>query len=139
MTASKTLRLRQAIADDAPLFYNVIDRTMREFIVTTWGAWNEERVQHESSEDSSSPNAQVIQIDDISIGVLVVEQCRRYTNEIYQILAIQEIWIEIAIVKQLSLDKVGSAQILDSIDRLAPRIVFQSQTNQGNCNRLRNH
>jgi ribosomal protein S18 acetylase RimI-like enzyme len=74
--------LRQANIDDAPLFYSVIDsrnerlrqRTMREFIITTWGAWNESRVQSESREHSISPNALVIQVGDIAAGVFLVER-----------------------------------------------------------------
>jgi GNAT superfamily N-acetyltransferase len=75
MKAPATFSLRQANADDATLFYDVINRTMRNFIITTWGAWNEERVRRESYEDSCSSNAQVIQIDDTAVGVLVVERC----------------------------------------------------------------
>ena len=110
MTASKTFRLRQAIADDAPLFYNVIDRTMREFIVTTWGAWNEERVQHESDEDSSSPNAQVIQIDDISIGVLVVERCPTHIQleQIYLLPEYQRMGIGTVLLNSLILEALQS-------------------------------
>lgn len=66
--------LRQASIDDAPLFYDVIDRTMRELIVATWGAWSESRVQEESREDSSSPNAQVILVGNVAVGVLLVER-----------------------------------------------------------------
>ena len=66
--------LRQASVDDAPLFYAVIDRTMREFIVATWGAWSESRVQEESREDSSSPNAQVIMVGNVTVGVFLVER-----------------------------------------------------------------
>jgi ribosomal protein S18 acetylase RimI-like enzyme len=75
MQVSPTFRLRQASADDAPLFYSVIDRTMREFIITTWGAWNEDRVQREAYEDSRSPNAQVVEVDASPVGVFVVEKC----------------------------------------------------------------
>jgi GNAT superfamily N-acetyltransferase len=75
MKAPATFSLRQSNADDATLFYDVINRTMRNFIITTWGAWNEERVRRESHEDSCSSNAQVIQIDDTAVGVLVVERC----------------------------------------------------------------
>ncbi len=60
--------LHQASVDDAPLFYAVIDRTMREFIVATWGAWSESRVQEESREDSSSSNAQVIMVGNVTVG-----------------------------------------------------------------------
>jgi GNAT superfamily N-acetyltransferase len=68
------IRFRQAVVTDAPLFYSVIDQTMREFIVATWGAWNEERVLRESLQDSSSLNAKVIQRNGQDIGVLLVEE-----------------------------------------------------------------
>jgi GNAT superfamily N-acetyltransferase len=64
--------LRRSTVDDAGLFYRVIDLTMRDFIIATWGRWDESRVQRESLEDSSSPNAQVIQIGDVAVGVFVV-------------------------------------------------------------------
>ncbi len=54
-----TFMFRQASADDATLFYSVIDQTMRDFMITTWGTWNEDRVRRESYEDSRSPNAQI--------------------------------------------------------------------------------
>ena len=68
------ITFRQAVVTDAPLFYSVIDQTMREFIVATWGAWNEERVVRESLQDSSSLNAKVIQRNGQDIGVLLVEE-----------------------------------------------------------------
>jgi hypothetical protein len=52
--------LISAKIEDAPSFYSVIDRTMRQFIIATWGRWDEERVQKESQEHSISPNAQII-------------------------------------------------------------------------------
>jgi ribosomal protein S18 acetylase RimI-like enzyme len=78
MSTVKPFTLRQANVDDAPLFYSVIDSTMREFIIATWGAWNEARVQSESAETSRSPNAQVIQIADLSVGVFVVARDPTY-------------------------------------------------------------
>ncbi|QLE55339.1 N-acetyltransferase [Nostoc sp. TCL26-01] len=74
MLSSEKVTLRPATKADAPLFYSVIDQTMREFIIATWGAWNEERVQQESLEDSTSPNAQVIQVGNIPVGVILVER-----------------------------------------------------------------
>jgi GNAT superfamily N-acetyltransferase len=68
------ITFRQAVVTDAPLFYSVIDQTMREFIVATWGAWNEERVVRESLQDSSSVNARVIERKGQDIGVLLVEE-----------------------------------------------------------------
>jgi GNAT superfamily N-acetyltransferase len=68
------ITFRQAITTDAPLFYSVVDQTMREFIVATWGAWDEERVRLESRQDSTSPNAKVIQRGGQDVGVLLVEE-----------------------------------------------------------------
>jgi GNAT superfamily N-acetyltransferase len=68
------ITFRQAVVTDAPLFYSVVDQTMREFIVATWGAWNEERVLRESLQDSSSLSAKVIQREGQDIGVLLVEE-----------------------------------------------------------------
>ncbi len=66
--------IRRSTIADAPIFYAVIDRTMREFIIATWGKWNETRVRQESLEDSVSPNARVIRVGDINAGVLLVER-----------------------------------------------------------------
>jgi ribosomal protein S18 acetylase RimI-like enzyme len=74
MKVTPKFTLRQANIDDAPLFYSVIYRTMREFIITTWGAWNESRVQSESHKYSISPNARVIQVGDMAAGVFLVER-----------------------------------------------------------------
>ena len=72
MKTSTTFTIRQSSVDDAPLFYSVIEQTMREFIIATWGRWDESRVLQESAEDSVSPNAQVIQVGDVGVGVFVV-------------------------------------------------------------------
>ena len=101
-----TFRLRQASADDAQLFYSVIDQTMREFIITTWGTWNEDRVRRESQEDSCSPNAQIVLVDDISVGVLVVERFLTYIQieQIYLLPEYQRVGIGTALIKSLILE-----------------------------------
>ena len=98
-----TFRLRQASADDAPLFYSVIDRTMREFIIATWGTWNEDRVRRESHEDSRSPHAQVVLIDDISIGIFVVERFLTHIQieQIYLLPEYQRMGIATTLIKSL--------------------------------------
>jgi GNAT superfamily N-acetyltransferase len=68
------ITLRQATKNDAPLFYAVIDQTMRELIVATWGAWSEERVVRESQHDSALPDAKVIQCDGEDVGVFLVHE-----------------------------------------------------------------
>jgi GNAT superfamily N-acetyltransferase len=106
MKALPTFRLRQASVDDAPLFYSVIDRTMREFIITTWGAWNEDRVQCESHEKSRSPKAQVVQVGDISVGVFVVERCQTHIQleQIYLLPEYQRMGIGTALLNRLILE-----------------------------------
>jgi GNAT superfamily N-acetyltransferase len=79
MKDSTNLTLRPATSEDSPLFYKVIDLTMREFILATWGRWDEARVQSESQTHSQLPNAQVIQVDGVPAGVLVVS---RYSTHI---------------------------------------------------------
>jgi GNAT superfamily N-acetyltransferase len=74
MKVPVTFTLRQSNTADAPLFYRVIDQTMRNFIIATWGGWDESRVQRESHEDSGSPNAQVIQVRNTAVGVFLVER-----------------------------------------------------------------
>jgi GNAT superfamily N-acetyltransferase len=110
MKASATFSLRQANADDATLFYDVIDQTMRDFVVITWGAWNEERVQRESYEDSCSPNAQVIQVKDASVGVFVVERCPTHIQleQIYLLPKYQRMGIGRALLNRLIVEALQS-------------------------------
>lgn len=95
--------LRQASVDDSPLFYNVISQTMRQFIVATWGAWSESRVQEESRKDSSSPNAQVILVGDIAAGVLLVERHSTHIQleQIYLLPKYQHLGIGTALIDNL--------------------------------------
>jgi ribosomal protein S18 acetylase RimI-like enzyme len=103
MQAPPTFRLRQASVNDAPLFYSVINRTMREFIISTWGTWNEERVQREADEDSCSPNAQVVEVDDISVGIFSVERCPTHIQleQIYLLPEYQRMGIGTALLNTL--------------------------------------
>ena len=103
MKLKAAFTLRQARVDDAPLFYGVIDRTMREFIIITWGAWSESRVQSESREDSSSPNTQVILIGDVAVGVFLVERHSTHIQleQIYLLPEYQRLGIGTALINSL--------------------------------------
>jgi ribosomal protein S18 acetylase RimI-like enzyme len=106
MEVSPKFTLRQANIDDAPLFYSVIDRTMREFIIVTWGAWNESRVQSESRDRSTSPNARVIQVGDLAAGVFVVERYLTYIQlaQIYLLPEYQRLGIGSALIDSLIIE-----------------------------------
>lgn len=110
MKAPATFTLRQASVDDAPLFYRVIDQTMHEFIVATWGAWDESRVQRESREDSSSSNAQVIQVGNVAVGVFLVERLITHIQleQIYLLPEYQGLGIGTALLNSLIAEAVQS-------------------------------
>lgn len=95
--------LRSANPDDAPLFYKVIDLTMRGFILATWGRWDETRVQSESQLHSRSPNAQVIQIDNVAVGVFFVTRSPTHIQleQIYLLPKYQRLGIGTALISQL--------------------------------------
>lgn len=103
MKAHINFTLRPANSDDAPLFYSVIDLTMREFILTTWGRWDEVRVQTESHLHSKSPNSQVIEVDNIPVGVLRVARFSTYIEleQIYLLPKYQRLGIGSALINQL--------------------------------------
>jgi ribosomal protein S18 acetylase RimI-like enzyme len=100
--------LRPATIADAPLFYSVIDRTMRQFIIATWGRWDDERVQKESQEHSSSSNAQVIQVKEISVGVFFVDRYPTYIQlqQIYLLPEYQHQGIGTMLIKGLIAESV---------------------------------
>jgi ribosomal protein S18 acetylase RimI-like enzyme len=103
MKISTTFTIRQSNADDASLFYRVIEQTMREFIIATWGRWNESRVLKESLEDSVSPNAQIIQVGDVAVGVFLVKRSPTHIQleQIYILPEYQRLGIGSALIHNL--------------------------------------
>jgi ribosomal protein S18 acetylase RimI-like enzyme len=112
MKTSTNFTIRQSNANDAPLFYRLIEQTMREFIIATWGRWNESRVLQESREDSISPNAQVIQIGDIAVGVFIVERSLTHIQleQIYLLPEYQRLGIGSTLIHSL-IKEASQAQI----------------------------
>jgi ribosomal protein S18 acetylase RimI-like enzyme len=96
-------KLRPSNIDDAPLFYSVIDRTMRNFILAAWGRWDEARVQSEALADSISPNSQIIQIGNLAVGVLMVERFPTHIQlvQIYLLPEYQRLGIGTVLLKNL--------------------------------------
>jgi ribosomal protein S18 acetylase RimI-like enzyme len=110
MKTSTNFTTRRSTIDDAPLFYDVIEQTMREFIIATWGRWNESRVRQESLDDSVSPHAQVIQIGDIGVGVLLVERFPTHIQleQLYLLPEYQHMGIGSALIDGLITESSGS-------------------------------
>jgi ribosomal protein S18 acetylase RimI-like enzyme len=103
MKTPTTFTLRRSSVDDAPLFYRVIDLTMREFILTAWGRWDDARVRRESSEKSLSPNAKIVLVADIAVGVFMVDRCPTHIQleQIYLLPEYQRMGIGTALLKNL--------------------------------------
>jgi ribosomal protein S18 acetylase RimI-like enzyme len=76
---------------------------MREFIITTWGQWDEARVLRESYEKCLDPDAQIIQVSRNSAGVFVT---KRYSTHIQ----LEQIYL----LPEYQRLKIGTA-LLDSL------------------------
>ncbi len=74
MHQPQSISLRAASGSDAPLFYALVEQTMRRYIVETWGSWNEERFRQLSVEVSSSSSGKVILVGNAEAGVLHVDR-----------------------------------------------------------------
>ena len=47
---------------------------MREHVLATWGAWNDDEVRHNIAESIAAGYTQIIELGDASIGIHVVER-----------------------------------------------------------------
>ncbi|HEV8097182.1 MAG TPA: GNAT family N-acetyltransferase [Burkholderiales bacterium] len=47
---------------------------MREYVLATWGTWNEEEVRRRSSESIAASSTQIIELENTAIGIQVVER-----------------------------------------------------------------
>ncbi len=111
MKASPAFTTRRSTIDDAPIFYAVIDKTMRDFIMATWGRCNEDRVRQESLEDSVSPNARVIQVGDVGVGVSIVARLQTHIQleQLYLLPEYQRMGIGSALIEGL-INEASQAQ-----------------------------
>ncbi|MFO1396512.1 MAG: GNAT family N-acetyltransferase [Burkholderiales bacterium] len=66
--------LRPSRESDGEFFYGVLKQTMLQFIVQTWGAWDDSRVQQEALEFGASCDGQVIEVDGSRVGILLTRQ-----------------------------------------------------------------
>jgi ribosomal protein S18 acetylase RimI-like enzyme len=126
MKTPPNFTLRPVNPDDASLFYKLTDLAMREFILATWGRWDEARVQSESHANSRSPNAQIIEVDNIGIGVLRVARHPTHIEleQIYLLPEYQQLGIGTALINTL----IAEAQ--ESIVPLRLRVLVVNPAQQ---------
>ena len=72
MALSVTLRASQKT--DASLFYDVTEQTMRVHVIAAGGTWEEEGRRREAAEDSVNPDASVIMVGKVDVGIMCVER-----------------------------------------------------------------
>jgi ribosomal protein S18 acetylase RimI-like enzyme len=67
------LLLRPATEDDAELAYQVTERAMRDYVIATFGSWQEAEVRKNTSAAASAGRSQVVELDSVPVGILTVE------------------------------------------------------------------
>jgi ribosomal protein S18 acetylase RimI-like enzyme len=80
------LYLRAPCANDAQLFYDLVNETLFEYIVATWGRWNEELTRQNAQAFTANPHARVICLNDIDVGIIA---CHINSTEIF----VQDIYL----------------------------------------------
>jgi GNAT superfamily N-acetyltransferase len=71
---STEVSLRPATADDAEFAYRTTWDTMRDYVLATWGTWNEDEVRCNIAESIAAGHTQVIELADSRIGIHAVER-----------------------------------------------------------------
>ena len=66
--------LRPATADDCEFAYRTTRDTMREYVLATWGAWNEAEARQRASENIAAGATQVIVLESTPIGIHLVKR-----------------------------------------------------------------
>jgi ribosomal protein S18 acetylase RimI-like enzyme len=66
------LSLRQASVADAEFAYQVLNRTMREYVEGTFGLWSEVEVRAKTFADAAAGRSQVIEFHGQAIGIMTV-------------------------------------------------------------------
>ena len=67
------ITLRAATAADASFAYRVRETTMREYVIATWGVWNEDAVRGQVGEDTRALRSKIIEVDGLGAGLLRVD------------------------------------------------------------------
>lgn len=74
MTVKDSLILRHATAEDAEFAFRVLEQTMREYAVATWGSWWEKESRRQTVEQVAAGKTQIIELDGQPIGMQLVDR-----------------------------------------------------------------
>lgn len=70
---SPHITVRSALERDAGFAYDVRESSMRQYVVETWGEWDEAEVRSQIAEDIRLARLSVIELDYKSVGILRVD------------------------------------------------------------------
>jgi ribosomal protein S18 acetylase RimI-like enzyme len=74
MDSRNRLTLRRAEAEDLDFAFRVLEETMREYVIATWGTWREEESRRETVAQVAAGRTQVIELGQVPIGVQLVDR-----------------------------------------------------------------
>ena len=69
-----SLTLRRAKAGDAEFAFRVLEQTMREYVIATWGTWCEERSRRETTEQVTAGRTEIVELNGLPIGLQLVDR-----------------------------------------------------------------
>lgn len=68
------VNLRRTVAADASFLYEVLEQTMREYVVNTWGQWLEQDARKATAADAAAGVAEIVEVDGRPAGWLRVDR-----------------------------------------------------------------
>ena len=70
---SPHITVRSALEPDACFAYEVRESSMRQYVVETWGEWDEDEVRRQIAEDIRLTRLSVVELDRKPVGILRVD------------------------------------------------------------------
>ena len=74
MKTEDSLILRRANAEDAAFAFRVLEETMREYAIATWGTWWEQDSRRETNEQVSAGKTEIIEHNVTGVGIRLVRR-----------------------------------------------------------------
>jgi ribosomal protein S18 acetylase RimI-like enzyme len=69
-----TLTTRSCVPEDADFVFSLMERTSRDYVIATYGAWDPERQRERFNQRFAPGNISVLRLDGQDIGILWVEE-----------------------------------------------------------------
>jgi hypothetical protein len=68
---------RPAVEADADFIFSLMERTMRDYVIATYGAWDPRWQRERFNQHFAPANIQVLRLDGQDVGTLWVEERQR--------------------------------------------------------------